>query len=193
MGAFSFTELAIPGARLVDCRVHRDQRGIFTRMLCADEFTAAGITRPFVQSNLSSNNTLGTVRGLHFLATPKREGKFVRCVVGAVFDVFVDIRKGSPTFGQWYGVELSAENARAIYVPPGCAHGYQTLTEQSVVSYFVQDSYDQSLDRTLSWADPAVGIDWPIADRAVLSEKDSAAPDLAGLEERDLLAFERSC
>ena len=189
-GKLTFAALGIPGAFRVTARGHEDGRGSFERLYCAAEFAHAGIAAPFVQANLSRNALAGTVRGLHYLAAPSREGKFIRCVEGAIFDVFVDLREGSPTFGRWHGETLSMEQGVGIYIPPCCAHGYMTLTAEAAALYLVQDFYEQARDRTLRWNDPSVGVHWPECDRVHLSAKDAAAPLLAEIDRNELLRFD---
>jgi dTDP-4-dehydrorhamnose 3,5-epimerase len=188
-GKLLFEPLEIPGACRVSSRGHEDERGSFERLFCAREFGAAGIEAPFVQANLSRNTHAGTVRGLHYLAAPCREGKFIRCIEGEIYDVFVDLRHGSPTFGRWHGERLSGGEPKGIYIPPCCAHGYMTLTAQAAALYLVQDFYDQTRDRTLRWNDPAVGVRWPESDTVHLSPKDAAAPLLNDISHSELLDF----
>jgi dTDP-4-dehydrorhamnose 3,5-epimerase len=188
-GRLTFEPLPIPGAFRVIARGHRDERGSFERLYCAREFACAGIADSFVQANLSRNPIARTVRGLHYLAAPAREGKFIRCVEGRIFDAFVDLRAGSPTFGRWHGETLSEEDPTGIYIPPCCAHGYMTLTADAAALYLVQDFYDQSRDRTLRWNDPTVGVAWPAGEQVHLSAKDAAAPLLSEIDQAELLAF----
>jgi len=136
----------------------------------------------FVQDNQSMSAEVGTVRGLHFQLEPKAQGKLVRCVAGAILDVVVDIRKGSPTFGQHVAVELTAENGKQLWVPPGFAHGFCTLAPSTEISYKVTNYYSAEHDRGILWNDPAIGIEWPIeAGKAILSDKDRKQPTLANL------------
>lgn len=188
-GKLLFAPLEIPGAFRITSRGHDDERGSFERLFCTDEFAAAGIEAPFVQANLSRNSQAGTVRGLHYLAAPRREGKFIRCIEGEIFDVFVDLRNGSPTFGEWHGETLRGGERKGIYIPACCAHGYMTLTSQAAALYLVQDFYDQTRDRTLRWDDPSVGVAWPRVERPHLSPKDALAPGLADIKRSELLDF----
>jgi dTDP-4-dehydrorhamnose 3,5-epimerase len=160
-----------------------DDRGWFEETWNADRFRAqTGIETAFVQDNASRSKTPGTVRGLHFQAPPFAQAKLVRCPRGAIFDAIVDIRHGSPTFGQWAGVELTAENARQLWVPRGFAHGFVTLQPDSEIAYKVDNPYSAEHDGVMLWNDPAIGIDWPFdTSAAILSEKDKAAPKLADL------------
>ncbi len=141
-----------------------------------DAFGAAGISAPFVQDN-HSRSARGVLRGLHY-QEPNAQGKLVRCTRGAIFDVAVDIRRGSPTFSQWFGIELSEANKLMLWVPPGFAHGFCAMEEGSDLVYKCTTLYDPTSDRAILWNDPEIGIEWPIAE-PVLSEKDKAAPRLA--------------
>lgn len=141
-----------------------------------DAFLAAGISAPFVQDN-HSRSAKGVLRGLHY-QEPNAQGKLVRCTRGAIFDVAVDIRRGSPTFSQWFGIELSDANKRMLWVPPGFAHGFCAMEEGSDLVYKCTTLYDQPSDRAILWNDPEIGIEWPIGE-PVLSVKDKAAPRLA--------------
>lgn len=134
-------------------------------------FQEAGLERPWVQENHSRSNTKGTIRGLHFQFPPYAETKMVRCIRGAVLDVFVDLRLGSPTFGQWDSIELTEDNKRMIFIPRGFAHGFCTLTEVSEVTYKVDNTYNKEHEGGLLWNDPEIGIEWPVSD-PLLSEKD---------------------
>ena len=171
-----FSETRLRGAFVVDIEARRDARGLFARTYCRDEFVAAGLPDNFVQCNISVNTARGTLRGLHYQAEPRPEGKLVRCTRGAILDVIVDLRPEAPTYCNWVGVELSEENSRALYVPHGFAHGFQTLTEDAVVFYQMTEMYDGELARGVRWNDRAFGIDWPLAD-PILSERDAAYPD----------------
>ncbi|MGQ0535748.1 MAG: dTDP-4-dehydrorhamnose 3,5-epimerase [Methanobacteriota archaeon] len=165
---------------LVTPRRHRDARGWFVETYKESAFAAAGIRGPFVQDNHSRSGAAGTLRGLHYQAPPKAQGKLVRCTGGAIFDVAVDLRHGSPTFGRWDAVELSAENGCLLWVPPGFAHGLLTLSEGAEVQYKVTTEYDPSAERTVRWNDPAIGVKWPIPG-PVLRERDARAPSLEEL------------
>lgn len=155
--------------------IHTDARGSFARVFCADAFRRQGLESGFVQANHSSNPKRGTLRGLHFQQGAAAEVKLVRAVAGAVWDVIVDLRPGSPSFRRWEGFELSAENRRMLYVPRGFAHGFLTLTDGAEVVYQVSAPYAPEAEGGLRWDDPAIGIDWP-APVAVLSDKDAAWP-----------------
>ena len=173
-----FTSLALPEVILVEPDVHRDARGFFVETYHLEKYRAGGIAGPFVQDN-HSRSVQGTLRGLH--AQRRRpQGKLVRAVDGEMFDVAVDIRRGSPTFGRWVGVRLSGENFRQLYVPPGFAHGFCVLSEVVNVEYKCTDFYDAPDEIGLAWNDPDVGIEWPIRD-PIVSDKDRKLPALREL------------
>lgn len=178
----------IPGVLLVTPRVWRDERGAFHESFHVGRYRAAGIAGSFVQDNLSTSHK-GVIRGLH-LQHPNAQGKLVSVVHGASFDVVADVRVGSPTFGQWFGRELSAESAEQIYVPPGCAHGFQALSEVAVFSYKCDAYYSPDDERTIRWDDAELCIAWPLAE-ATLSARDRAAESLSALRARgDLPVFQ---
>ncbi|WP_284542570.1 dTDP-4-dehydrorhamnose 3,5-epimerase, partial [Pleomorphomonas sp. T1.2MG-36] len=159
-----FERSSLDGLFLVVPRRHGDARGYFVETFREDLFTAAVGSVHFVQDNQSMSAEVGTVRGLHFQLNPRAQGKLVRCLVGAILDVAVDIRRGSPTYGQHVKVELSADNGQQLWVPPGFAHGFCTLEPNTVIAYKVTDYYSPEHDRGLRWNDPALGIDWPVAE-----------------------------
>jgi dTDP-4-dehydrorhamnose 3,5-epimerase len=171
-----FVAATLPGLVVVDIAAMRDERGYFARTFCAEEFATAGLPTLFPQCNISFNAVKGTLRGLHWQADPFPEGKLVRCTRGAVMDVAVDLRPGSPTHLRWFGVELTADNARALYIPPGFAHGFQTMVDGSEVFYQMSETYHHDLSRGARWNDPAFAIDWPIAN-PILSPRDASYPD----------------
>ncbi|APZ43469.1 dTDP-4-dehydrorhamnose 3,5-epimerase [Acidihalobacter ferrooxydans] len=177
----NFTPVAVAGAYRVDIEPHADERGFFARAFCAREFAEQGLCSSFVQANISRNARAGTLRGLHFQHPPHAEVKLVRCTRGALFDVVVDVRRESPSYGRWAGVELSADNHRALYVPQGCAHGFQTLVEDTEAFYLVSAFYAPEAEGGLSWRDPEVGIDWPLPP-TVISPKDAAWPPLQDIK-----------
>ncbi|MBB4860591.1 dTDP-4-dehydrorhamnose 3,5-epimerase [Novosphingobium chloroacetimidivorans] len=159
-----------------------DERGYFAETFRADVFAKACGPQVFVQDNESLSARPGTVRGLHFQSEPNVQGKLVRCTAGALFDVAVDIRHGSPTFGQWIGEMLTAQNGRQLWVPPGFAHGFCSVEPHTVISYKVTGYYSPECDKGLAWDDPEIGIVWPeIATPETLSNKDRAQPRLADL------------
>jgi dTDP-4-dehydrorhamnose 3,5-epimerase len=171
---------AIPDVLIITPTRHGDLRGFFMEVFRQDVFDAAVPGLRFVQDNHSRSAQRGTVRGLHFQRAPRAQGKLVRVAHGAVLDVAVDVRQGSASFGRHVAVELSADNARQLWVPPGFLHGFCTLTDDAEVLYKVTDFYSPSHDGAVRWNDPALAIDWPVkAGEAVLSPKDAAAPLLA--------------
>jgi dTDP-4-dehydrorhamnose 3,5-epimerase len=174
--ALNVTQTPLPGVLLIEPRVFADERGFFLETYNAARFREIGIGDGFVQDN-HSRSRRGVLRGLHY-QEPNAQGKLVRCSAGAIYDVAVDIRVGSPTFGKWYGVELSGENRRMLWVPPGYAHGFCALTDDADMIYKCTALYDAKSDRAIAWNDPAIGIRWPLAD-PIVSEKDAAAPRLA--------------
>jgi dTDP-4-dehydrorhamnose 3,5-epimerase len=171
----------LEGVREIQLEPHVDARGSFARIFCRREFRSAGLRAELAQCNLSENPRRGTLRGLHYQAAPSQEAKVVRCVRGSIFDVALDLRAGSPTRLGHHAVELSAENGRALYIPPGCAHGFQTLEDDAVVLYLMTDFYQPELGRGVRWDDPAFGIEWPIADPSML-DRDREYPDFEGSE-----------
>lgn len=154
-----------------------DNRGFFMRAFDAGLFERAGLDRPWIQENHSRSEQRGIIRGLHFQFPPFSETKLVRCIRGAILDVFVDLRLDSPTFGEWDSIELSEENKRMIFIPRGFAHGFCTLTSESEVLYKVDNTYDKEHEGGLLWNDPDLGIDWPV-EKPVLSAKDEKNPTL---------------
>jgi dTDP-4-dehydrorhamnose 3,5-epimerase len=175
----TFHETEISGVFLVETDPAVDERGEFVRRYCREEFAEHGLDFSPVQVSTSSNRRRGTLRGLHFQAPPKPEAKLVCCLRGAVFDVAVDLRSSSPSHGRWTAVELTAANGRGLYIPPGCAHGFQTLEDDTEVLYLITQPYESSLQRGVRWDDPTLGIEWPEEPTAI-SERDRSFPDLAG-------------
>ncbi len=171
---FHFHRLAIPDVTLVEVRQFEDDRGFFMETYRASEYAVNGIASAFVQDNYSYS-VRGVLRGLHYQKQPQAQDKLVRVVLGEVYDVAVDIRRGSPTYGRWVGEVLSADNRRQLYVPHGFAHGFCVLGDQAGVAYKVTAEYAPELDRGVRWDDPQIGIRWPIAD-PVLSPKDAQLP-----------------
>lgn len=171
-----FEELSVSGVFLVDADVFADERGAFVRAWLPSDFEARGLETRIAQCSLALNHTKGTIRGMHYQLAPFEEAKFVRAVHGAIFDVAVDLRPGSPTFRKWAAADLSAANRRAMYLPPGVAHGYQTLTDGAEVMYFVSAAYSPSHARGVRWDDPAFGIEWPLAP-TMIHERDAGYPN----------------
>jgi dTDP-4-dehydrorhamnose 3,5-epimerase len=170
-----FLSGALAGVRLIEPQPHSDERGSFLRIFCEQEFAEHGLPERFVQSSLSHNTRAGTVRGLHFQWPPSVEGKLVRCVAGAVHDAFVDLRPDSPTFMRHLTVELSAENGRAVYLPPGFAHGFQALADGATVLYQMTAKYEAAHDGGFAFGDPAFAIEWPLP-VSVASDRDRNGP-----------------
>jgi dTDP-4-dehydrorhamnose 3,5-epimerase len=174
-----FRETSVAGARVVEPGPHVDERGFFARLWCRREFEAEGLRADFVQSSLSRSERRGTLRGLHFQAPPWGEVKLVRCVRGAIHDVIVDLRPDSSSYLEHLAVELSEENRFALYVPEGCAHGFQALRDGSEVLYHMTEFHSPGHARGVRWDDPAFGIRWPIPD-PVMSERDRSWADFGG-------------
>jgi len=174
------TPLDIPGVLLIEPRLFRDPRGLFCETFHVERYAEAGLVDRFVQDNFS-RSIRGTLRGLHY-QEPRAQGKLVMVVEGAVYDVVVDIRRGSPMFGKWHGFELSLDNYRQLYVPPGCAHGFCVTSEQAAVLYKCTDFYSPKDERGIIWNDPALAISWPVS-RPILSAKDQAYPTLEATQE----------
>lgn len=166
-----FTKTGIAGAWVIDADPHEDNRGRFLRAWCAREFAEHGVDFVPVQANMGFSLTKGTVRGMHLQESPAIEAKLVRCTRGALFDVVLDLRPGSPTYGEWFGTELSAENSRMLYVPESCAHGCQSLEDGTEMHYMASEFYTPGAARGVRFDDPAFGIQWPLAATAV-SEQD---------------------
>jgi dTDP-4-dehydrorhamnose 3,5-epimerase len=170
-----FITAKIPDLLVVELEKRADARGYFARAWCEMEFAEHGLPR-FVQTNMSMSRQKGTIRGLHYQLAPHGEAKYMRCIRGAIFDVVVDIRPGSPTFKQWVGIELTADNRKAVFVPEGLPHAYQALTDDAEVIYSTSCVYTPGAERGVRWNDPAFKIDWPLK-QAIVSEKDSNWPD----------------
>lgn len=193
---FTFEKTSLPGVLLVIPQVFGDERGFFIERYKHSDFAAAGITGHFVQDNHSSS-VRGVLRGLHFQKEPHAQAKLVSCIQGSIFDVAVDVRRGSPTFGHWTGMELSSGNYRMLYIPQGFAHGFVTLSDVAEVIYKCTAEYRPEADRGVLWSDPEIRIDWPVKD-PVLSAKDAALPllkdagnDLADI--RDICPRQTPC
>ncbi len=175
---FSFKRLnELPEIAIIEPNAVDDERGWFMETYKKSEFSRQGIPHDFLQDNHSRSTVKGVLRGLHFQKEPAAQGKLVRCVIGTVFDVAVDIRKGSPTHSRWVSVILSADNRRMIWIPVGFAHGFLTTTDVAEVEYKVTSEYSSAHDRAIRWNDPAIGIEWPVGS-PILSRKDAEAPFL---------------
>ena len=176
-GAVRFVATNLPDAFVVELERHEDERGFFARAWCRDEFGDHGLVPHLAQCSISRNSAAGTLRGMHFQAAPHEEAKLVRCTAGAMYDVIIDLRPGSPTHAEWIGVELDAERGNALYVPKGFAHGFQTLVDGTDVLYMISDPYVAEAAAGVRWDDPAFGIEWPGADDRTISDRDRAWPD----------------
>lgn len=170
---------SLPDVLIVDPAVHRDERGFFVETYHYPRYRQAGIDVTFVQDN-HSRSARGTLRGLHWQVAPHPQAKLIRVLAGEILDVAVDIRESSPTFGRWAAVTLSADNFRQLFLPVGFAHGFLVLSEMADVEYKCSDVYDRGAERGLMWNDPALAIDWPVAD-PILSQQDRTHPPLAAL------------
>lgn len=166
-----FTETKLKGAFIIDIDPHEDERGFFARTWCEDEFNRYGLTSRLVQCNISYNKKKGTLRGMHYQIEPYPEAKLVRCTNGVIYDVIIDLREESATFKQWFSLELSSKNRRALYVPEYFAHGFQTLTDDAEVFYQMSEAYHPESARGLRWDDSTFQIIWPIAS-VIISKKD---------------------
>ena len=173
----TFTETTLAGVWLVEADEFLDARGVFTRAWVPEPFAARGLETALAQASLSSNHRRGTIRGLHYQTPPFEEVKVIRAIRGAVYDVAVDLRPDSPTYLKWQGVELTAANRLMLYVPRGCAHGYQTLSDAAEILYFVSAPYSPEHQRGIRWNDPAVAIAWPLGPPTSISERDQRFPD----------------
>jgi dTDP-4-dehydrorhamnose 3,5-epimerase len=171
-----YEETPLAGAFLIDLEKRGDDRGFFARMFCEREFSEHGLIDRFVQANNSFSAERGTLRGLHYQLAPSSETKIVRCIGGALYDVILDLRTGSPTFGKAYGAELTSENRRMMYAPEGFAHGFLTLDDNTETIYLAAAAYDPERERGIRWNDPTFQIEWPF-EPSVISEKDASYTD----------------
>lgn len=172
-----FKHTKLKGAFIIEMEPIGDIRGFFARAWCKKEFEEHGLKSYFVQGNITFSKSKGTLRGMHYQVAPYQEVKVVRCVKGAVFDVVIDLRSDSLTYGKWIGIELTEDNYKMLYVPEGFAHGYQTLEDNTEVSYHVSQFYCPESERGIRWDDPAFGIKWPPIRDLVISDKDRNWPD----------------
>ena len=170
-----FSPTKLPGVWIVDLERHEDERGFFARSWCQREFEQRGLDARLVQCNISFNPKKGTLRGMHYQAPPHEEAKLVRCTRGAIYDVVLDLRASSPTHRQWVAMELTAQNGRALYVPAGCAHGFQTLEDNTEVFYQMSQFFELESARGIRWNDSTLAIRWPITN-PTLSERDRKLP-----------------
>jgi dTDP-4-dehydrorhamnose 3,5-epimerase len=171
------TETTLRGAFVIDIERREDERGYFARTYCREEFERAGLNATYEQCSTSFNRRRGTLRGMHFQLEPAEEHKLVRCTRGRIYDVIVDLRSESPTRYAWLAVELSEDTGRAVYVPPGFAHGFQTLVDDAEVFYHISVPYQAELASGVRWDDPRLRVEWPISD-PILSERDRSYPDI---------------
>jgi dTDP-4-dehydrorhamnose 3,5-epimerase len=178
----NFIETGIPGAYVIAPEAKADSRGSFARTWCAYEFESMGLNPRLVQCSTSINLRAGTLRGLHYQTRPHLEAKLVRCTRGRAFDVVVDLRPGSPTFGRWYGEEISARNGRMMYVPEGVAHGFQTIEDETEIFYQISTYYAPEFAAGVRWNDPEIGIDWPLPAAPIISDRDAKLPWLSAVE-----------
>jgi dTDP-4-dehydrorhamnose 3,5-epimerase len=182
-----FEPLPLTGAYRISLQRHTDERGFFARRFCAAEFAERGLQADFVQRSISFNTRRGTLRGLHFQAAPHGETKLVRCTRGAAFDVIVDIRQDSATYGQWHAERLSAENRQILYIPEGFAHGFQTLEDDTELDYEIFPTYVPDAAKGVRWDDPEIGIGWPIAEMT-LSDRDRQLPILRSISKLETIS-----
>jgi len=171
-----FTETTLNGAFVIEPELRHDDRGFFARTWCQREFAAEGLALEWVQCNISFSRQRGTLRGMHYQAPPYEEAKLVRCTMGAIYDVIIDLRANSPTFRQWLAVELTAVNSRMLFIPKGFAHGFQTLTDDTEVFYQMSQFYAPDYGRGIRWDDPSFKLPWPAGTRTI-SERDRGFPD----------------
>jgi dTDP-4-dehydrorhamnose 3,5-epimerase len=170
-----FTETRLPGVFIVEPQRLEDERGFFARSWCPEEFEAHGLDPRLAQCSISFNKKKGTLRGMHYQVAPHAEAKLVRCTMGAIYDVALDLRRESPAFRQWISAELTAENRKMLYIPEGLAHGFQTLTDDAEVFYQISEAYHPESARGVRWDDPAFAIEWPLPLTAI-SHRDSSHP-----------------
>ena len=184
---FSFTPLK--GACVIEWEKHSDERGYFARTWCSREFAENGLEPGLVQCSISFNHKRGTLRGMHYQGPPAAETKLVRCTHGALFDVMIDLRPGSPTFLQWFGAELTPDNGKMLYIPRGFAHGFQTLADGTEISYQISEFYAPDYARGVRWNDPLFSIDWP-QKVTVVSPRDVGYPDATPGQFQELSGLE---
>lgn len=173
-----FTQTPLPGAYMIDIEKRKDARGFFSRTWCQKECENYGLSTAFVQANMNFSEKKGTIRGLHYQQQPFQEIKLVRCTKGAIFDVIIDVRPHSATYGQWVSTLLTGENHRTLYVPEGFAHGYQTLEDDTEVFYPTTQFFTPEVECGIRWDDPAFEIEWPERQSVVVSDKDQSWPSV---------------
>jgi dTDP-4-dehydrorhamnose 3,5-epimerase len=174
------TETSLPGAYVIDLEPIEDLRGFFARAWSARDLSSVGLESRIAECDVSFNTQRGTLRGMHFQRPPHAEVKLIRCIKGALYDVIVDLRTDSPTFRSWLGIELDDENRRMLYVPRGFAHGFQTLRDGTEVFYMISEGHVPGAAAGVRWNDPSFGIEWPIPEPTVISDKDRSWPDFTG-------------
>jgi dTDP-4-dehydrorhamnose 3,5-epimerase len=174
-----FHETPLPGVFVIEPERKQDERGFFARTWCPEEMAAHGLDTELAHCSISFNPRTGTLRGMHFQIAPREETKIVRCTQGAFLDVAIDLRTNSPTFKKWTAVELSANNRLALYIPKGCAHGFQTLADETEALYLISAPYEPALGRGVRWNDPEFGVQWPMP-VSCMSERDASYPDFKG-------------
>ena len=172
-----FTETKIKGVYIIGPELLTDERGFFARSFCKEEFQKHGLDTDIVQCNISYNKKKGTLRGMHYQVPPFEEAKIVSCTKGSIYDVVVDLRKESLTYCQWVSTELSEKNFKMMYIPKGCAHGFQTLEDEAIVYYQMTEFFHPECARGVQWDDPVFKIDWSINQMVIVSEKDQKYPD----------------
>lgn len=175
----NFTETGIEGLYIVELNKIGDERGFFARTWCEKEFSDKNLTSRMLQANTSYSKDKGTLRGLHYQVSPHHEAKLMRCIKGAIFDVAVDLRPDSKTYKKWFGIELTESNRKMLFIPEGCAHGYQTLVEDTEAFYMSSAYYAPEAERGVLWNDPAIGIDWPITDNLNITDKDKSWAEIS--------------
>jgi dTDP-4-dehydrorhamnose 3,5-epimerase len=173
-----FKETKLKGGYVIEPEKFEDQRGFFARSFSQEEFAQHGLRSQFVESGISFNHRKYTVRGMHWQAPPNEQAKLVRCTRGAIFDVMIDLRPDSPTYKQWFGQELTAQNRLMLYIPEGFAHGYQSLADDTEMFYLLSSAYAPASERGVRWNDPAFAIAWPETERIILNERDRTFPDV---------------
>jgi dTDP-4-dehydrorhamnose 3,5-epimerase len=171
-----FKETKLSGAFVIEVQRLEDDRGFFGRSFCRQEFIARGLNQDVAQCSISFNRKAGTLRGMHYQTAPHAEDKLIRCTRGKLYDVIVDLRRESPTFKKWIALELTGDNRLMLYVPKGCAHGFQTIEDNTEVFYQMSEFYHAESARGVRWNDPAFGIQWPAKDRVILSDRDRNWP-----------------
>ncbi|HUS10882.1 MAG TPA: dTDP-4-dehydrorhamnose 3,5-epimerase [Pyrinomonadaceae bacterium] len=170
-------ETKLAGAFIIEPSLYPDERGLFASVWTEEKLAAHGVQEKFVAANLSYNKKRGTLRGMHYQAAPYSQGKLMSCTRGAIYDVGIDLRAASPTFKHWFGIEMSAENRKMLYLPPEFAHGYLTLADDTELSYLVTNRYSPESSRGVRWNDPAFAIEWPDESELVMVERDRQYPD----------------